>query len=198
MEGDITAYLSFSHILKNASLSDLATIFLLSIILIPSAIVDYRENKVPNLLSMSGWLLAPAMHFMLSGVDGLLQSALGFFLLFSLTFPFWLLKWFGAADVKLIASVGAIVGGFQTLTVLLGIALAGFVMAMAMVILHGDFFMLLRSLYLKLKSLYYRFVWRMDVKLHEPGLPSFTREQTIPYAVPIAFGTLLTILYINL
>ena len=147
---------------------------------------------------MSGWIVAPAMHFMLSGVDGLFQSALGFFLLFGLTFPFWILKWFGAADVKLIASVGAIVGGFQTLTVLLGIVLAGFVISLAIVVLHGEFFMLLRSLYLRLKSLYFRFVWRMDVKLHEPGLTSFTREQTIPYAVPIALGTLLTILYINL
>ncbi|MEN8169064.1 MAG: prepilin peptidase [Pseudomonadota bacterium] len=196
MEGDITAYLSFSHILKTFS-PDLVTVFVLSIILIPSAMADLREKKVPNFFSMSGWIVGPVMHFMFSGVDGLLQSGLGFALLFSLTFPLWLLKWFGAADVKLIASVGAIVGGFQALTVLLGIALTGFVMSLAIVVLHGGFFALLRALYLRLKSLYFRFVWRVDVKLYEPGLTDFTREKTIPYAVPIAFGTLLTILYIH-
>ena len=190
LEGDFADYLTVSYLLKSV-MADLVIILLLSIILIPSAIADYREEKIPNFFSMSGWVLGPLMHFFLSGAEGLLQSGLGFLLLFGLTFPLWALKWFGAADVKLIASVGAIVSGYQALTVLLGIALAGFVISVAVMIVRGNFLSLLRSLY-------FRFRWGIDDTGKDSLLVDASIKQTIPYAVPIAFGTLMTILYMHL
>ena len=198
MEGDVAALLTINHILDR-SLPGLLTIFFLSIILIPSAIADYREEKIPNFFSMSGWLIGPIMHFMLSGVDGLLQSGLGFILLFCLTFPLWIIKWFGAADIKLIASVGAIVGGFKALTVLLGIAAAGSVMALVIMIVHGDFLPSLRLIYAKLESLYLRFKLHIEVPLDESvsEAADLAKSRRIPYAIPIAFGTFLTMLYMD-
>lgn len=172
-----------------ASLSDVMSLLLLTSILIPSAIADYREEKIPNILSMSGWVLGPLLHFVFSGVDGLLHSGLGWLLLFGATFPLWLIKWFGAADVKLIASVGAVVGGAQALTVLLGIILAGFVMAVSVLIIRGNFYMFLRYHY---RSFLFR-TMGAESPASDPEIK--IEKKTFPYAIPIAFGTLLTILY---
>lgn len=188
MEDSLVSYISLSHILKN-SISDAAVILILMIILVPSALADYRAEKIPNVFSMSGWILGPVLHFLFSGVDGALQSGLGFLLLFGLTFPLWIIRWFGAADVKLIASVGAIVGGTQALTVLLGIVVTGFVMSLALVTIRGDLLLLLRVLY-------HRLVWWKGEEItgHADSVLS-SKNRTIPYGIPIAFGTLLTILY---
>lgn len=191
MEGDIASYFSISQMLRSSAV-DLATIFLLTVILVPSAIADYREEKIPNYFSMAGWVAGPAMHFWLSGMDGLLHASLGFGLLFGLTFPLWLIKWFGAADVKLIASVGAIVGGIQALSVLVGIFIFGFIMALLRMVVKGEFTAMLRAIY-------FWPAWSRggdDVTKADRG--SQIKKGTIPYAVPIAFGSLLTILYMHM
>jgi prepilin peptidase CpaA len=188
LKESIVSQLGLGHLLIS-SLSDLTTLLLLTIILIPSAISDYREEKIPNILSMSGWVLGPLLHFVISGVDGLLHSGLGFLLLFVLTFPLWLIKWFGAADVKLIASVGAVVGGIQSLMVLLGIVVTGFVMATGVLILRGHFFASLRRYY-------HWFLSPFTGTVPDRQEPDINNEKkSFPYAIPIAFGTLLTILY---
>lgn len=191
LEGDIASYLSVSHVLRNSA-TDLVALFLLTVILVPSAIADYRAERIPNFFSMAGWIAGPAMYFWFSGVDGLLHSGIGFVLLFGLTFPLWLVKWFGAADVKLIASVGAIVGGVQALVVLLGIFVAGFVMAILVMIVRGDISALFRSL----------FFWQAWGGRQETTSPrergDAAKKSTVPYAIPIAFGTLLTILQLHM
>ncbi len=191
MEDTFASYLGGMHVLTN-SMSDVVLILVLMIILVPSAISDYRAEKIPNLFTMSGWILGPILHFLFSGVDGLLQSGLGFLLLFLLTFPLWLFKWFGAADVKLIASVGALVGGIKALTVLLGIVLTGFVMSLVIVTVRGELLVLLRGLYRRVAW------WKGEEITGDTDVVVSSKNHSIPYGIPIAFGTLLTILYTNM
>ena len=182
---DISSYVNFGQMLSN-SLHHICTVLILTIILIPSAIADARSEKIPNLFSMSGWVIGPVLHFFFQGMEGLAESAIGFLLLFGLTFPLWMLKWFGAADVKLMASVGAIVGGTQTLVVLFGIVLTGLAMSIAVMLYRGTFFIVI----LRLFSLE---AWRQGKVGHEDS-----KSIVVPYGIPIAFGSMLSIIWLNI
>jgi len=169
-------------------LLELSTIFLLMFILIPAALIDYKERRIPNGLSMSGWILGPTLNYIISGTAGIKASLLGFIILFALTFPFWLLGWMGAGDVKLIGSVGAIVGNKNAWFVLLCIVIAGFVLALLILLRRG---LLKTSL-----QRYFAMVGLTMVSQRPTFIGSDAGEQneTMPYAVPIAFGTFIALL----
>ena len=165
---------------------ELLRIFLLLFILLPAAMEDYRTKKVPNGLSMVGWVLGPVLHLSLLGVDGLLTSAEGFLWLFLITFPLWLLGWLGAADVKLMSSVGAIVGAGSALVVLIAIFITGLIFAVVVSLYRGD-------LANVVSRLYYAALFRNTAEIKGQGGGAH-----LPYAIPIAFGSLFGMLYLQL
>ena len=170
----------------------LTAILYLMIVLIPAAIGDYRHQKIPNVLTMSGWLVGPLAGYFFVGLTGVGDSLLGLLFMLGIMFPLWIIHWFGAADVKLLGSVGAMVGIGAAPQILLGVMLAGMLFAI-------------------IKLLYQRrmvsFLFRMrSGQLFSGGIKHPTQggesEEAggghIPYAIPIGFGTLLTLLYINI
>lgn len=175
----------------------LTSILCLLVILVPSAIGDYQRQKVPNWLSMSGWIIAPALAGVCTGLDGVESSMLGLALLLVLTFPLWMIHWFGAADVKLIGTVGAFVGVSDSLIVLLGILVTGLLMSLVLLIYKGRLFLTLNTLILKLLM---QTPWGGGGRRIRIPLSDMDSEDRIilPYAIPIAFGTMLTILFLQL
>ena len=166
----------------------LISVLVLVIILIPSAIGDYQRQKVPNWLSMSGWVLGPVIAFSCTGLSGMFDALLGLFFMETLFFPLWFIRWFGAADVKLMGTVGAFAGIDDAPAVLMGVLLAGLLLALTMLLYR-------RGLY----PLWHRIIISRGgagTGLSDPG-KGYDR-MVIPYAVPIAFGTMLTILYLLL
>ncbi|MCW8918982.1 MAG: prepilin peptidase [Gammaproteobacteria bacterium] len=158
----------------------LSTILLLMVVLVPAAIGDYQRHRVPNWLSMSGWVIAPLVAWLFAGLTGIGDSLLGLGLMLVLILPLWLIHWFGAADVKLIGTVGAFVGLSDSLLVLFGILLTG--LAMALLLLLG------RAFFSSKQS-----------GSGQSGKGGVAKEGIVlPYAIPIAFGTLLTLLYLQL
>lgn len=170
---------------------ELTIILLLMVILVPAALYDYRERRIPNVLSMSGWLLGPLINYALSGMLGLRASLLGFIILFALTFPFWLLGWMGAGDVKLMGSVGAMIGSGDVWLVLLCIVVAGFIFGLIILALKG----VLGESFER-----YRAMAGLTVLSKQPIYVESAHgkeKETMPYAVPIAFGTLIALLIRN-
>ena len=170
----------------------LISILILMVLLIPSAIGDYQRQKIPNWLSMSGWILGPVIAWSCTGLMGLSDALLGLGFMIALFIPLWFVHWFGAADVKLMGSVGALTGIADAPAVLLGVLLAGLVLALIMLLYK-------RVLY----PLWSRMVMRYDKNAGgaEVGVVDSSKvneRMVIPYAVPIAFGTMLTILYLLL
>lgn len=166
----------------------LISILVLMILLIPSAIGDYQRQKVPNWLSMSGWVLGPLIAWGCTGLTGMFDALLGLGFMTALFFPLWFIHWFGAADVKLMGTVGALTGVSDAPAVLLGVLFTGLVLALTMLFYR-------RGLY----PLWHRMVIRRGgagAGLSDPGRED--DRMVIPYAVPIAFGTMLTILYLLL
>lgn len=175
----------------------LTSILCLMVILVPAAIGDYQRQKVPNWLSMSGWIVAPVVAAVCTGLDGVADSLLGLVLLVVLLFPLWMIHWFGAADVKLIGTVGAFVGVSDSLIVLLGIFITGLVMSVALLLYKRRLIFTLNALILKLLM---QTPWGGGgPAIHIPLSDVDSEEKIVlPYAIPIAFGTMLTILYLLL
>lgn len=169
-------------------LLELSVIFALMIILIPAALVDYKERRIPNILSMSGWFLGPLLNFAISGIHGIQVSLLGFIVLFALTFPFWLLGWMGAGDVKLMAGVGALTGVDNVWLIALCVAVVGLFMALVMLALKG----VLGDSYDRYKAMMGLSVVANKPVYIESGHGE--EKKTMPYAVPIAFGTFIALL----
>lgn len=164
----------------------LISILVLMVMLVPSAIGDYQRQKVPNWLSMSGWILGPVVAWGCTGLSGVSDALLGLGFMVALFFPLWMLHWFGAADVKLMGSVGALTGIADAPAVLLGVLLAGLVLGSSMLLYK-------RGLY----PLWKRMVRRSGA-VHDFDTDLVSEPIVLPYAIPIAFGTMLTILYLLL
>jgi prepilin peptidase CpaA len=165
---------------------------LLLIILLPAAIFDYRYHRIPNIVSLSGWILGPLLYAVLDTLPGVMSSIYGFLLIFAFTLPLYIVGWMGAGDVKLMAGVGAIVGIEHAPTVFMGIVISGAVMGIIM-LLHSKLF----------KESFQRYgaMLGVSVVLKKPTyLAPNVQEQKVvmPYALPIAVGTFLSIGYIKM
>ena len=84
-------------------------LFLLSILSI-SAIIDFRAQKIPNLITLPAVIIALLYHFFTNGIDGLTFSALGLAAGIGLLIIPYMLGGMGAGDAKLMGAVGAILG----------------------------------------------------------------------------------------
>ena len=152
-----------------------------------AAVTDLAVRKIPNVLILSGLLLAMILH-LLTGqrwapVSQWLAGVTAGFLLF---LPLYLLRGMAAGDVKLMAMVGAFVGPQAALHIAVLTYLIGGVMAVLAL----------------LGSSRWREGWRNIILICNPllwtmlGLPlakvprsAITSVGGIPYGVAIALGT---------
>lgn len=162
---------------------------LTGVILIPLAIaivyMDIRYRRIPNKLVLLILLGGLTLNTIFGGPHGLLVSLGGFALAFTLMFFFHLFGTMGAGDVKLFAAIGAVNGLPLVLPTLLVVALTGGVLAIG-------------------KMIYARRVGATMFGVFQffygllPGqtVPRFAipedRSYTLPYAVPICFGSLIS------
>jgi len=165
-------------------LLDTVYLALLAALLIPAVITDIRHRRIPNILTLPFWFIGIAAHGVLDGVPGLKEAGLGWLILFAMTLPFWLLGWMGAGDVKLMAAVGALVGADLALDVLLGTVLAGLVLGVIQLARHG----LLRQAWHRFVAMFGFSLAARKATYIEPAQRE--RGLVLPYAIPIAIGTI--------
>lgn len=157
---------------------------LLVVIVTLSAILDFKHHRIPNWLSFSGWYLGPLIYLIAAGAPSFAGSLMGLGLILMLTFPLFALNWMGAGDVKLMTSVGALVGIDHALFFLVSIVVTGFILAVAQLVLRG------------LLLAFARRYWSMLGLSLASGKPvyiapdSTTQRLVMPYAISIAGGTL--------
>jgi prepilin peptidase CpaA len=109
----------------------LAGAVLLSLI---AAATDLRSRRIPNWLTVPGFVVGIAANTALSGWSGMKASLLGAAVGLALLLPFVLLRSLGAGDWKLAGALGAFTGPSILMDLLLGSVLVAGVMAMALVI----------------------------------------------------------------
>jgi prepilin peptidase CpaA len=96
--------------------------------------IDWRTRRIPNWLTVSGALLGIFIHTYQSGRMGFAMALQGIVLALVVLFPMVMLRAMGAGDWKLMASLGAILGPWMMLFVLLAAIFLSGIMAVVMVV----------------------------------------------------------------
>lgn len=169
--------------------TEILLILPLSMGLSMAALRDLKTQKIPNLITYPMMLFGLVFHGVSNGLVGLGFSAgglivgTGFFLI-----PY-LLGGMGAGDAKLMGGAGAILGSTGVIVAAVFSVLIGLVYAIALLWIHRDFG---RS-FLKRSWLTYKtfLITRQWVPI--PARKE-EKQPVLCYAVPIAIGTLCTVL----
>jgi prepilin peptidase CpaA len=161
---------------------------LLAILFIPLAVaityMDVRYRRIPNELVLLTFIGGLTINTIFGGSRGFLVSLGGFALAFGLMFVLHAFGTMGAGDVKLFAAIGAINGISLVLPTLMVVALT------------GGFFAICKMIYarrtvttlLGVTQVFYGLLPGQRVPRFEVPMD---RSITLPYALPICFGSLI-------
>jgi prepilin peptidase CpaA len=162
---------------------------LIALVFIPLAVgityMDIRYRRIPNKLVLLTLLVGVSLHTTFGGTHGLLLSLEGFALAFVLMFLLHLFGTMGAGDVKLFAAIGALQGVSLVLPTLLVVTFTGGLLAVFKMVYS-------RRVGATMAGVFQFFYGLL------PGhtVPRFDiptdRSYTLPYAVPICFGSLVS------
>jgi prepilin peptidase CpaA len=109
----------------------LAGALLLAVI---AGFMDLRTRRIPNWLTVSGFVVGIAVHAVFEGWSGVKTSLLGTLIGLGLLLPFVLLRSLGAGDWKLAGSLGAFTGPGLLTDLLIGSIFVAGLMAVALII----------------------------------------------------------------
>lgn len=146
---------------------------------------DWRSRRIPNWLTLPGFLVGVSVNTMAGGWLGLKGSLLGAGLGLLLLLPFVFLRSLGAGDWKLAGALGALVGPGVLVDLLMGSIFVAGVMALALVIYKRRFLQTLRNIARLLASMSTFRMPGAEVSLDNP------ESLKVPYGVALALTTLL-------
>ena len=151
-----------------------------------AAWTDWRTRKIPNWLTVAGFLAGIAINSYLRGWHGTKASLEGAGLALVLLLPLVLLRGLGAGDWKLMGAVGAFLGPVLFVFVLVGSILVSGLMAMILMARAGRVMATFRNLVVLVQG-FFSFGLRPNpkVSLDNPGL------MKLPFGVAVAAATLL-------
>ena len=112
----------------------------LFVVLVIASVSDWRDQKIPNILTLPCFLVAPAYHAWVNGWGGFLFSAGGIGLGIGLLILPYLMGGMGAGDAKLMGAVGGFIGPKAVLYAFAFTAIAGGVYALLLIVLHRSQF----------------------------------------------------------
>jgi prepilin peptidase CpaA len=161
----------------------------IALMFVPMAIIiaymDVRYRRIPNKLVLVTLLVGLTVNTIFGGTHGLLVSLGGTALAFGLMFFLHVFGTMGAGDVKLFAAIGAINGISLVLPTLLVVALTGGLLAVFKMIYARR----VGATMLGVCQFFYGLLPGQTVPRFD--IPA-DRSYTLPYAVPICFGSLVS------
>ena len=146
---------------------------------------DLRSRRIPNWLTVPGFLVGVTANIALGGWNGLRTSLLGAGLGLMLLLPFVLLRSLGAGDWKLAGALGAFAGPGVLVDFLLGSVFVAGIMAVALVIYKGRTRQTIRNIGHILISLVTFRLPGTQVSLDNPD------SLKVPYGVALALTVVL-------
>ena len=165
---------------------------LVAVIVVAAAATDLRSRRIPNWLTLSGVCAGLLLNWAISGLHGIGTAVSGMALGFGCYFVLYCLRAMGAGDVKLMAAVGAVVGPGNWVAVFIASALAGGVLAVALMIWKGRVKeTLFNALFIAQELMHFRAPYnrRRDLDVKDP------RALNMPHGVAIAAGTVICLLF---
>jgi prepilin peptidase CpaA len=149
-----------------------------------AGILDWRYRRIPNWLTVSGFVAGVTVNTILFRWPGLENGLLGALAGLGLLLPFVLIRSLGAGDWKLAGALGACLGPRQMLTVLMGTILIAGIMALALVIWKGRLARTLKNMAHLLATLFSLRMPGAEVSLDDP------QSTRIPFGVAMAVAVL--------
>ena len=170
-------------------------VWVVSLILAEAAVIDGLKLRVPNWLTfhliIGGLLFAAWCH----GVAGLAWALGGAALGLALLLPLYAIGGMGAGDVKLLAGVGAWVGPVVVFWAFVWSAVTGALMAVLMVAWSGDY---IRH-WVQFQAIGHEILTvRNPVKLAATAAARKPTMMLLPYAIPLAVGSITYFIYAGL
>jgi prepilin peptidase CpaA len=179
----------------STSLTENWPVWLLSAVLIFAAVIDGWKLKVPNWITypliFGGWIYSSVCF----GWEGMGWSLVGTLVGLGLLLPAYAIGGMGAGDVKLLAGVGAWVGGTATLYAFCVSAILGGIIAVAMVLWRRDWYH---------HSAQFWAITGEILEIRDPNTLSSIAAQRksqmllLPYGIPIAIGTISYFLWMGI
>ncbi len=160
---------------------------LLAMLLI-AAVIDVRERRIPNWLSLTLAFSGLAQSFLLASTVAPAQAALGALIGFGLCFVPFALGAMGGGDVKLMAAVGAWLGPWPVLAIFAVAAIVGMVIVLVQALLAGRLRALLHNTgMVTVNLIHLRAVGVEHAKA--TGQSCRSVDKPLPYAVPVLVAT---------
>ena len=186
MNNELDAFVALAIML----VTDPRTVALFAL-LVAAAVADVRRQRIPNRLTLGGLAFGLAYSTVepFWGGHGFLWSLAGAGVGFAVLFPLWLLRLTGAGDVKLMAMAGSLLGLHAIPLALVGAFAAGGVCAILYALRHGNLRLMLGNVVRILHLGGIAVAAGVPVRIATTGPVSVGR---LPYAVPIALGTITT------
>ncbi|MEX0618123.1 MAG: prepilin peptidase [Pseudohongiellaceae bacterium] len=162
--------------------TELAPLIVSIMILLPAVVIDFRSRRIPNVLCVVGFLAGAGLHGLMTGWGGVAASCVAGVVVLAVMFPLFVIGWFGAGDVKLVAAMGAVAGSVTDAAAIL-----------ATVFIAGGLLALLMSLYHRgPKQTFWNFhipVNLVVVNRHTADCPDASIPLVLPYSLAIAGGS---------
>ena len=115
-------------------------IIFLSGILIISAVIDLRTQKIPNLITYPSIVIAFFYHGAFGGGNGLLFSFTGLSVGIGLLLLPYIMGGMGAGDAKLMGAVGGMIGAKGVFYAFLCTAIVGGIYALVLILIRRTYF----------------------------------------------------------
>jgi prepilin peptidase CpaA len=160
---------------------------LTGIVAVVASVTDWRWRRIPNWLTLPAAILGLALNRTAYGWIGLESSAAGLSLGLLLLFPFVLLRALGAGDWKLAGALGALLGAHELPLVLVGAAMIGGLMALALVIYTGSCGQTVRSMGQVLLAIATGHRGHPAVSLDNPESPK------VPFGIALSVAVILVV-----
>lgn len=106
-------------------------------ILIIACVIDIRNHRIPNWLTLSAALIGIMYCMATAGLHGLPSSLAGMGLGLAVLLPFYMFGGMGAGDVKLMGAIGALIGPKAVLSAFVCTALVGGIYAIILLGVYG-------------------------------------------------------------
>jgi prepilin peptidase CpaA len=151
--------------------------------------MDWRTRRIPNWLTVPALFAGVALHSWIGGWRGAATALEGAGLALVILLPLVLMRALGAGDWKLMGAVGAILGPWMFLFVLLASIFVSGLMAMVLMVQTKRVKTTLRNLAVLVQG-FLTFGLRVhpEISLDNPGLLK------LPFGVAAAIGTLICFL----
>ena len=150
-----------------------------------AALLDWRSRRIPNWLTVPGFISGVTLHTVLNGWHGLQFALGGGVLALFLLLPLVLLRALGAGDWKLMGAVGAFLGPVLFVFVFFGSVLASGIMAMVQIYRTGRVVETFRNMWTLVKGFFaFGLKKNPQISLDNPRLLK------LPFGVAVAVATI--------